>query len=237
MIPTLQLGGLGRPVKRPAAGGGGATDPYWSSVVSLLHFDGADGSTTFTDQTGKVWSGIGSSAQIDTAQSKFGGSALEVPTGGDYIRRACTADDNFGTGDFTIEFFRRFAATGRKYTFEINGNDAAIIITPSSGLLEVYGPGSYVINAGTTPFSTGTWYHLALAREGNTWRFFRDGVLYQSATDSRSWGTSTGFVTISGGAGSSALAGTGHWDEVRITKGVARYTAGFTVPSAAFPDS
>lgn len=48
-----------------------ADDPYWGTVVSLLHFEGADASTTFTDETGKVWTAAGN-AQIDTAQYKYG---------------------------------------------------------------------------------------------------------------------------------------------------------------------
>jgi hypothetical protein len=79
-------------------GGGGSTDPYWSSVVSLLHFDGANASTTFTDQTGKTWSAYGG-VQIDTAQSKFGGASGLFNGASDYITTPSTAELTFGAGD------------------------------------------------------------------------------------------------------------------------------------------
>ena len=58
---------------------GGSADPYAANVISLLHFDGVNGSTTFTDQVpSRSWGRSGTST-ISTAQSKFGGSSLNVP--------------------------------------------------------------------------------------------------------------------------------------------------------------
>ena len=76
MIPTLQLGQSGRTIKG-AGGGGGGGGPV---VSALLHFDGANGATTTTDDTGKAVTMFGS-AQLGTAQSVFGGASLDN-TGG-----------------------------------------------------------------------------------------------------------------------------------------------------------
>jgi hypothetical protein len=40
-------------------------------TVALLHMNGADTSTTFTDEAGTAWTAAGN-AQIDTAQKVFG---------------------------------------------------------------------------------------------------------------------------------------------------------------------
>ena len=72
---------------RFGCGGGGGTDPNFSSVTSLLHFDGVDASTTFTDVKGKTWTASGS-AQLDTAQAKWGPSSLLLGSGAYISRRA-----------------------------------------------------------------------------------------------------------------------------------------------------
>ena len=70
---------------------------------SLLHFNGADASTTFTDESGKAWTASGH-AQIDTAQSVFGGASGLFDGTDDYIYAADSDDWNLGTLDFTVDF-------------------------------------------------------------------------------------------------------------------------------------
>lgn len=233
MIPTLQLAGLGLAIKTALSG----NDPNFANVVSLIHFDGPNGSTTITDQKSHAWTAL-SPAEISTTQSKFGGSSAKFTAGsGSLVQTSMgSADWNFGTGAFTIEMQAYFTASGRGYLFDLNSNVCTFIITPSSGLIEIYGPGSYVINAGSTPFNTGQWYAIALTRSGNTWRVFVDGVLYVSATDSRSWGSSGTNMIIGGDAGLSAVTD-GYLDEWRVTKGVARYTSNYVPQTAPFPNS
>lgn len=221
----------------PVAGGGG-TDPNWANVVSLLHFDGPDGSTTITDQRSHAWTAI-PPAEISTDQSKFGGSSARFTPSTISIIQTSTgsADWDWGTGDFTIEAQVYFSGSTRCYIFDLGSNTAALIITPSTGVVEVYGPGSWVINSGSTPFSTGQWYALALVREGNDWTLYRDGVAYVTATDSRSWGSSGSAMSIGASSVSSAITVNGFIDEWRVTKGVARYSGTYTPQTAAFPNS
>ena len=91
-------------------GGGGARDPYFSNVVSLMHFDGANGSKVFTDQiAGRTWTNFGTDIAISTAQSKFGGASLNGGNiNSNYLVSDTPASDfTFGTGDFTIELWHR----------------------------------------------------------------------------------------------------------------------------------
>src|SRR5690554_1699309 len=83
-------------------------DPYFASVVLLLHGDGTDGSTTITDNSGSAHSPtVNGNSQIDTAESQFGGASVLFDGSGDYLEYADSADWDFGTGDFTVEFWMR----------------------------------------------------------------------------------------------------------------------------------
>src|SRR5690606_12977607 len=82
-------------------------DPYFDDVVALLHFNGVDGSQAVIDETGRYWT-VYQDAQLDTAQSVFGGSSLLLgATGVTRVAAASSSDFQYGTGDFTIEFWFR----------------------------------------------------------------------------------------------------------------------------------
>lgn len=201
----------------------------------LLHFDGADGSTTFIDSSASahvmMLSGPGLN-EIDTAQSVFGGSSYRKGPS-TTIYAAASADWNFGTGSFTVDTWIRFASTSRQYIFDVGINGSILVISPTTGVVEVYGPSSHVINAGSTPFSTDVWYHIALVRDGNSWTVYRDGVAYASATDSRSWGSSSSLFLV-GQYGDGGIGMDGWMDEFRVSKGIARWTANFTPPTRPY---
>jgi hypothetical protein len=212
----------------------GGNDAY---TVLLLHFDGADASTTFTDSSASAHTITpAAQAQIDSAQSKFGGTSMRVDGTLDRIQVATSANFDMGTGDFTVDFWIRFNSSIRQYIWELGSeNTAAFVVTPSSGLIEVYGaPGSFVITAGSTVFSTATWYHIALVRNGNAWTVYRDGTSYVSnASDSRAWGSSA-FPAQVGSSGGGNVVTNGWIDEFRISKGIARWTANFTPPAVEY---
>jgi hypothetical protein len=95
-----------------------------------------------------------------------------------------------------------------------------------------------LLSSGVSVLS-GTWRHIAVTREGTTLRIFIDGVLRGSVTDSRDYSPSITYFGVGAQINSrnAAYDFVGHIDEVRVTKGVARYTANFTVPTSTFPDS
>jgi len=82
----------------------GPTDPDFASVVLLLHCNGSNGGTTFTDNSsyGRAMTANGN-AQTSTAQSKFNGSSGLFDGAGDYLTASASSDFTFGTGDYTIE--------------------------------------------------------------------------------------------------------------------------------------
>jgi len=223
------------------AAAGGGPDPYFSNVILLMGFNGADGSTSFVDESsyGRTVSAFGN-AQIDTAQSKFGVSSLLLDGSGDYLTLPDSNDWDFGSGDWTVELFVRLNTTGNMaFLGQANAATGWQFMRESNTLrFNAYAGGQYQAyeTGGTWTGPTGQWFHIAADRSGNTWRVYRDGVRVFSGTRSNAISNSTDVMKIGRGFSSDF---NGWMDEIRITKGVARYAtdSGFTPPSAAFPRS
>jgi hypothetical protein len=223
-------------------------------TVSLLHLNGVDASTTFTDTnaggSAHTWT-AGGNAQIDTAQSKFGGGSLLCDGSGDYIFSVDSADWDFAGGEFTIDAWVRFNVlpTGTVGS----GNGAMIasqwITTSRSWAFAVgfngvnYNLSFIFVNTTVTgsavALSTNTWYHVAVVRDNtgtDTLRFFLDGVA--AGTDTSINGVtitnSTSAAVVGADAGGTHTFLNGWLDELRISKGVARWTAGFTPPTGEY---
>lgn len=224
----------------------GPTDLYWANVSSLLHFDGADESTTFTDDTGKAWTPSGN-AQLDTSKSKFGGSSAYFDGGGDYIETPFSSAFAIGLGDFTVEFFicPNNVSSGQ-VVFEMRhaaGAASGLVVTqPGAAANKLRfaagdGSGSYEVDiSSTSTISSGTFVHFAATRSGNNFRMFLDGV-QQGPTVSSAFEL---YLTSNPRIGADRAGGVGFngWiDEFRFTKGVARYTSNFTPPAAKFPST
>lgn len=214
-------------------------DPYFGSVINLLHFDGANGATTTTDVTGK--SIVLSNSTISTAQFRFGGSSLNV-TGGSTSYAQMTTEA-LGNGSFTIEYWVRFnaLATSPNGSTMFDGRP----VTTAGAYPTIYADtadfhfytGSGDVMAGGTP-AINTWFHVAICRSGSTIRLFIDGVQVASATDTTNYLLAgTGIALLGGNTASGAQNMNGYLDDVRITKGVARYTANFTPPNLAFANA
>lgn len=215
-----------------------AGDPNFASVSSLLHMDGADGSTIFTDVTGQTITAFGN-AQIDTAQSKFGGASGLFDGAGDYLTFPNAAQNVLGTGDFTIEAFVRIASFSMPNTLFSTGDtstDNGVLFTiNASGALQIFGSTTSLAGGSV---SLNTWTHIAFTRSGTTAEGFVDGVSAVTGTLSRNLTANTS-IHIGARNFSSSLGDyfNGHIDEFRLTKGVNRYPAAFTPPTAPFPDS
>lgn len=224
-------------------GAAAGSDPFFGNVSLLAHFDGTNGSTTFVEQKGKTLSGAGN-AQLSTTSPKFGTASLLLDGTGDYVTTTSSLSDFvFGTGDFTIEAFIKTSTVREQlivdfYTpltvswqLELN----------SAGRLNLYGSNGTTNGAIATASSVltnGAWRHVAATRSGTTIQLFVDGTSEASVTDGRNFSFSTSALAIGAqfATRNSSYDFPGNIDEVRITKGVARYTSNFTVPAAAFPD-
>ena len=223
-------------------------DTYFNSVVYLSGFNGADGSTAVVEETGKaVLSAVNGNAQIDTAQFKFGSSSLLLDGAGDYVSYADSDNYAFDAGQFTIETFVRFNAVTPGQTFVAKWNGGTTVAewafwfdnTSKLGFL-FYDSGGVLrtCQLAWAPV-VNTWYHVAVDRDATgVVRLYVNGAMLTKATLAQTMRNSNNPLQVGTILPhSSAWYLNGWLDELRITKGVARYASdsGYTVPTAAFP--
>jgi hypothetical protein len=217
-----------------------------SFTYLLLHCDGSDGSTSFPDASqSNLTMSVTGNAQVDAAQSKFGAGSLLLDGMGDYLFHNSTSVFDFGTGDFAIDFWLRLAGSQV-------GSEAAhclIDLRSSGGANEPY---VFYVQDGEASelfylFSdelihqefdvpTEAWLHIAMTRASGVFRCFLDGSLLASTT--RTDNCTNGRLTIGtfvdqrNTSDDWKLAG---WmDEIRISKGAARWTASFSPPTTPY---
>lgn len=209
---------------------------------ALLHLNGSDASTTFTDETGKVWGAFGN-AQLDTAQKVFGTASLLL-AGTDFIYTAPHDDFNLGVGNFTIEarvrvnsfptlgfiMSQRISATAsRTYQIYLYNADRSIHFS-------VHTSGGAIGGDFNTDLSTGTWYHVAIVRNSATLTCYLNGTAEATTYNISTYSVNSSQAPLLiGNAGYSyATEGFNGWiDEFRISK-VARWTSDFTPPIAEY---
>lgn len=219
-------------------GGGAGADPYFSSVVQLAHFDGTNGSTTFTNSCprGNTLSAVASAA-LSTSQSKWGGASLRISGNSTMVAKGAQNDDyEFSNADFTWEFWVRFDnITSTQDVFAtFDGGALLRLINPGQLLYRV--DSTTRITSATNAVSATTWHFLSLSRVSNVFSLAVDGVSVGSWSNSWDFGTATGELYVGNSGFDVSLVG--YIDDLRVTKGVGRYTtATFTPPTEAFPDS
>ena len=218
-----------------------------TASVALLHMDGANLSTTFTDESGKSWTAAGG-AKISTAVSKFGGACGAFSTN-DYISVADSSDWILDGGSnnnkWTIDLWAYLAndpgtgTVGIMQQYVDNSNFWSLQIT--NNLLEFQvrsgGSNTVVIDQTFNPAAT-TWYHLAIVKNGAAgYKHFIDGTQVGSTTtDTSTIPDLAGALYIGrqiSGSGTTSY-WDGYFDEVRISKGIARWVDNFTPPTYAY---
>ena len=223
------------------------TDDSYTEL--LIHSNTTDGNTTFTDSShnARTITTVGTMTN-STTQAKFGTSSIYFNGGAAVdtaLQFADSTDFDFGSGAFTIEF----------WGYNLNGANAAglwgednqyypptqlVANTTGSGSQQRFwataSPGSsFTIMAAQSLGVTvaDTWEHWAVTRDGNDWSLYKEGTRTTLVTDSGTIGTTSDALRLGGGAGSTGSP-YGWIDEVRISKGIARYTgASYTVPTAS----
>lgn len=216
--------------------------PADPTTRSLLHFDGSNGSTTFTDAVGKVWTPAGS-AQMSTAQAKFGPSSGLFNGSTDFIATPAHADWNWGGADFTIEaWVYLLAAPGTAYGGAVfdcedaGGTDGWLLrVKPGATGLSFVIPGTIAYDFNSA-LSLNAWHHVMACRSSSDIWVGLDGVAANLASNGRSSWPTTNPLQIGGANATSGRAYlNGYIDEARVSKGIARYASmTYTVPTAPF---
>lgn len=209
----------------------------------VLHFNGADGATTFTDSStyGNIPTAV-DNAQLDTAQKVFGESSLLLDGTNDICRVPYNSELDFGSADICIDFrFRvadnatniflgRTSGASSYFYFGFEGNLTAI-------RLRDYGSGGAIdLTWSGLSINTNTWYHLALTRSGSSFRLFIDGVLQGTAKTNANPFVTRSAIPLDIGAmtQNAAYFFSGHIDELRISVGEAVWTSDFTPPTEEY---
>jgi len=180
-------------------------------------------------------------AQISTSVVKYGTGSMAFDGTGDYLTsNAPTNNYAFGTGDFTIEgwFYLNTTASSQNFLdFRSSPSDVAGALYFDTTNVNWYVSGANRITGGT--LSTSTWYHIAVCRSGTSTKLFISGTQVGSTyTDTNNYICPSGRPYLGAlGDGTGTLYFNGYMDDIRITKGYARYTANFTPPTAALPDT
>jgi hypothetical protein len=251
----------------PIVGGGGPSDPSFSDVLTLMHFEGANASSTFTDSSinNLTYTRLNTRTYIDTNDWKFGSASLLISDNtnqGRAIYHVADPRPISCQGDFTIEWWSKInqaaSVTGIfglgqalfNLIFIKNGSSPFLTVEKSTS-------GTYSTGYRGIDFSLGgltyydNWTHWAFVRQGNGLKFYRNGTSIP-----RTGGYSDASTYFSDGSPSTGL------DHGSRTKAVAigdmsynmdygrglrmdefrftnsaRYTADFTPPTAAFPDN
>jgi hypothetical protein len=210
---------------------------------ALLNFTNAG----IIDSTGKnVLETVGN-AQIDTTVKKYGTGSMEFDGTGDWLLIPYSSEFVFGTGDFTVECWVYPSTTGT--VIHICGVNNTTTAAFSSQTIVMYKSSTEKLVSyaavGNTPItctSSGNltanqWSHVAFVRSGSTLTQYINGTADGTASISTSSVNNINSPFAIGQVGQITTNGwNGYIDDLRITKGVARYTTNFTPPTAPFED-
>jgi hypothetical protein len=178
-------------------------------------------------------------AQISTTVKKYGTGSLAFDGTGDYLTGKSNPIYAIGTANFTVEAwvyptaFSAYRAVFDTRTTLSNGGMDLGLASSSAGVWGLYKGSAVTVVQSSTNLTLNTWQHIAAVRSGSTVTLYLDGVSVGSATDAQDF-TEQGCHV---GRTFDNYTWSGYIDDLRVTRGYARYTTTFTPPTAAFPNT
>lgn len=224
------------------------SDPYFSNVTLLLLANGADGSTTPIDSSSyaRTVTAVGN-AKLSTADKKYGTASMYFDGSGDTFTVASDPLLATGTGDYTTEFWVKMVSYSNTYTTIIGDGSMYLMFGDAGyGYKLKFGIAGYDKQYSTSitgsSFAGTGWRHIACTRSSGQGRLYIDGVqqmlanvsisasnpnptTYPNSSVAMIENNTSSEVSISGNFN-------GYIDELRITKGIVRYTSNFTPPAS-----
>jgi hypothetical protein len=175
--------------------------------------------------------------QISTAVKKYGNASLSFSGASSASLQfpATSQATWFGTGDFTVECWVNFTSSNGTYNpFVRYDGTGTFDFGYDFSTTQLKYSGSAAIFAVTQTFTPGTWYHVAVTRASGSSRLFVNGTQVGSTATGDTNNYAAGAFKVGGSSFSTGHIMNGYIDDLRITKGFARYTANFTAPTSAF---
>lgn len=176
-------------------------------------------------------------AQISTSVKKYGTGSLAFDGTGDWLLVPDNTNLQLGSGSFTVEGWVNLALLGSARGLVSKGTSTTGWSLSVNSLNQVVFTDATTAITTTTALMANTWYHVAVVRSGtgtNQTVIYIDGVSSATGTSASNFNQTSVMYVGADRTGGSAL--NGYLDDLRITKGYARYTSTFTPPTAAFPD-
>lgn len=204
------------------------------------------------DSLGRSWT-VQGNAKLVANMGRFGGNALFMDGSSSYgLKTPATADFNLGTGDFTIDFWfcllNSNNTQGALCSYSVDerlgmacnmqgGNNLGMGASTTGNSWDLFPPDSGQAGCYSSPgWTVGAYNHIVMARHGTTFYGFLDGVTKQQITGKSGaiyYDSSNYFQLGNWGANGFASA-CGLMSDFRLSKGIARWTANFTPPTAPY---
>jgi hypothetical protein len=175
-------------------------------------------------------------AQVSTTQYKWGASSMSFDGTGDWLLFPNNVNITLNQAVFTIEGWIYLNAVGsaRGIVGKGTGTTGWLLSINSSNRVVFTDTTTAITSTGT--LSVSTWYHIAVVRSTtgtNQTKIYINGTNDGTGTSATNFSQTNSMYVGANRTGGSAF--NGYIEDLRITKGVARYTANFTAPTAAFP--
>jgi hypothetical protein len=203
------------------------TDPYFNNVSFKAEFNGTHGATAIASDTGLVGTND-YTPSLTTAIKRTGVSSLRLLNS--MVYWPDNASQDFGAGDFTIEFSFRADSIPDASTYNgiigkrYNNSDASYIVCLYNNTLNFLSGDGFALQY-STALSVDTWYDVAISRNGTTIKMYINGVA--TTGDCTTLNIPVVNAPLMVGALSHSMSGSymfaGYLDRVRLTKGVGRY--------------
>ena len=209
------------------------SDPYWSNVVCLMHGD------TLNDTSNSSLTITNSGTTINTSTYKYGTGSMYF-NGSSYLSTPTTSILNLGGSNFTIEFwYYANDISNSPYLLELYSGLSVrvlIMLDSTNGVdFNIINSGGQWIHTISVP-ALATWHHVAAVVNGSTMSLYLNGVFQSSTTTTYSVASTSYKLNVGYYQYGNTQYFNGYIDDLRITRGVARYTASFTPPTYPFPN-
>ena len=228
------------PVTLLSNGGATPSTAPTSGQVSLL-CDFTNGG--IFDNTKKNVLTTAGNAKVSTSVVKYGTGSMYFSSTNDKLTLPSTASGSsldYGTGSFTIECWYNFIQVGPNnlgliISQTVFGDNNLLLCTLNDRSIHIWLGNTNLGTSSVSVIPLNTWCHVALVRNGTSVKVYVDGVSVLSVTSSASLGGSM-VPCINGYGHDNGYGNVCYIDDLRITKGSARYTSAFTPPTRAFAD-
>ena len=209
------------------------TEPT-SSTGTEIHVIGNDANIIDKSQTTTLT--LSGDTTASTTQTKYASSSIYLDGTGDYLDIIEDDGFNFGTGDFTIEFWMWPAAIGTENIIlesRATHTDTGFLVMLNGGVIKTI-TGGAIITTGTTTPTINSWYHVAVVRDSTSMRVYINGTEESGSAAGNTSNVTNPFGKFRVGTRFDVFNSfNGYIEDLRITKGLARYTANFTPPTAS----